>query len=619
MSDGSAWLTRRRIAILAVYLVAAGGLTLASQVLDRRLQTELGLRLSVYDNAAFKGEPVFRTTTPDVSLGFLEDHPDLPRRFFSARWEGVWYVPDSRTVELFVGGDDRVVVRIDGRTVLERNLETGLHTESRPVTVDAGFHDLSVDYAQFGGEYGLTVQSALVGKAPRAFDPETLFPSPPSQRALSVNQRLHLFRRATTWVWVVPPLLLLALVGVPVARGAGSRSTTRTLWLAGSSVFGVAFLGYWLNVLHFEPIVFARRQNFIFSADTWSTIGSMSELTFRDHIRQHPLFSLVTSTLVQTVQALSPAGLNRAILVTVALVAAANCTLAYAIFQRQLRTTSLACWLTMLYGCLFINLALFSIPETYALSTSMVLLYLLAAVSVRSPLGARQLVTLTLLATLAGLFNPPLLSLSVIHLLMLLRDRGLKAAIAPGLSSLGAAALVFALANLTIFGPDFYLNYVVDDQRYGSIFHFQSVSSIGTVLCGLFLFSVIAPRGYLTHHFTMADLTGYLESIPGGLAVAAYATFMVYVLWRMRPWADPLVLGLVTWLLTMAAFYIYFNPDGVMLYSVQVSFPLLLLAAAEFARLSPAFNAKYVLLGVFSCLVIIRNVAAVYAPIEIAP
>ena len=606
MTAGRWWLTRRGLTAVTIYLLVASGLSALSGALDRRFQTDHGLTLSFYDNAAFQGEPVLQQTTAEINLAFLEERPNLPRRFFSVRWEGVWYVPHAQTVDLHVGGDDRVVVALDGRTVHERSIETGFHSESRSLAVAPGFHDLRVSYEQYGGGYGLAVSFAATGKAPRAFDPEALFPSAPSRRALDINQRLRLLRRVALWAWLAPPIVLLALVSL-------------SQWLTGTAVFLVALLGYWLNVLHFEPVVFTRRQNIIFSADTWTTIGSMTELTFRDHIRQHPFFSLVTSTLVRLFEAVPPIGLNQAILMTLTLIAAVNCTLGYVILQRQLASTRLACWFAALYGCLFINLALFSIPETYTLSTSAVLVYILSATAVRSPIGTRQLCRLTLLATLAGLFNPPLLSLSVIHLAMLLRDRGARGTLVPAVSSLAASALLYVLANRTIFGPEFYLNFAVDSERYGSIGHFQDPASIGTVFCGLFLFAVVAPRGQLTHHFAVSDLTGYLQSLPGGVAIAVYAAFMLYVLWRIRPWKDSLVLGLLIWLLTMTAFYVYFNPDGVMLYSVQVLLLPLLFAAREFQRITPAFNLKYVLLGVFSGLMTLRNVSAVYAQIEILP
>ena len=77
------------------------------------------------------------------------------------------------------------------------------------------------------------------------------------------------------------------------------------------------------------------------------------------------------------------------------------------------------------------------------------------------------------------------------------------------------------------------------------------------------------------------------------------------------------MLGLIAWVVTMTAFYIYFNPDGVMLYAVQVAFVPLFLAAREFAGITSTF--KYVCLAGFLVLMILRNVSALYATVEIAP
>ena len=620
MADRHSRRARVAVMLVGVYLGIAIVLTVVSGSVHDRFQTEPGLTRSFYDNPNFEGSPVRREVSRDISLAFLDEHQELPRRFFSVRWSGVWYLPAAQTVDLYVGGDDRVVVSIDGQPVLERSARTSFDTVSRSLTLTAGMHRLSINYRQRGGGYGLTVLAVPTGNAPRSIDPETLFPSPPSSRALVVNRRLALLGSLVTTVWLVPPALLLTFVGLPALVRIGARSATGRVWLGGAVLFTVAFGGYYLNTLRFETLIFDReQQNVIFSADTWTTVGSMSSLSFREHIRQHPLFSLVTSTVVQGLQAVSPLTVNRAILITLALIAGINCTLAYLILYRVTTSIPIAGWFAAVYGCLFANLALFSIPETYALSTTAVLVYLLAAAGARSPIGPRQLVTLTLLAGLAGLFNPPLLSLSLIHIIMLLRGRALGAALPAAAWSLAATLLLFVAVNAAIFGPEFYQNYIVDNERYGSFEHFREPSSIATVLCGLFLFGVIAPRDQLAHDYTVANMGGYVESVPAGLAILAYAVFILYAIRRLRPHADPFQLGVLLWLAAMTVFYVYFNPDGVMLYSVQTLFPPLLFSALAFAKLTLPSVQKYVALALFVGLVVLRNVPAIYAAVEILP
>lgn len=620
MADRHVRRTRAGAILVAVYVVLATALTVASISLRARFQTESGLTRSVYDNPNFAGSPVRREISRDVSLAFLDEHPELPRRFFSVRWSGVWYVPEARTLDLYVGGDDRVVVSVDGRPVLERSARTGFDTVSRSLTLTAGVHRFTVNYRQRGGGYGLTVHAVPTGKAPRPIDLEALFPSPPSPRALVVNGRLAVLGNLVTALWLVPPALLLAFVGFPALVRVGARSATGRVWLGGAVLFTVAFGGYYLNTLRFETLIFDReQQNVIFSADTWTTVGSMSSLTFREHIRQHPLFSLVTSTVVRGLQVIAPLTVNRAILITLALIAAINCALAYFILHRVTGSMSIAGWFAAVYGCLFANLALFSIPETYALSTTAVLVYLLGATGTRSPMGPRQLVTLTGLAGLAGLFNPPLMSLSLIHLVMLLRGRALRAAVPAAAGSVAATVLLFVAVNAVIFGPEFYQNYTVDNERYGSFEHFREPSSIATVLCGLFLFGVIAPRDRLAHDYTVSDLGSYIESVPAGLAIFIYVVFIVYAIRRVRPHTDPFQLGALLWLAAMTSFYVYFNPDGVMLYSGQTLFLPLVFGAVAFAKLTLPSLQKYVALGLFVGLAVLRNVSAIYAAVEILP
>ena len=73
--------------------------------------------------------------------------------------------------------------------------------------------------------------------------------------------------------------------------------------------------------------------------------------------------------------------------------------------------------------------------------------------------------------------------------------------------------------------------------------------------------------------------------------------FILYAIRRLRPHADPFQLGVLLWLAAMTVFYVYFNPDGVMLYSVQTLFPPLLFSALAFAKLTLPSVQKYVALA----------------------
>ena len=221
--------TRSAIAI-ALYAVAATGLTWLSHALDVRLKTETGL-IQTFDVTEPERRRVFSRTVQDIDLDFLQDDPTLPTRFFEAEWNGVWYVPEHRELELYAGADDFVAVRIDRELVLIRNVAVGTSTISAPLSLGAGFHRVRVRYRQDRGGYSLHVLWAPAGGRPRPFDPERLFPTPPTPKQLAVNQRLRRLRNAASATVVVPPLVALVWFGWPIALRVGR---SRGPWLVGA-------------------------------------------------------------------------------------------------------------------------------------------------------------------------------------------------------------------------------------------------------------------------------------------------------------------------------------------------------------------------------------------------
>ena len=112
---------RRSVVVrLALYGAIVVGLTLLSVALDRWLKVETGLTRSVSVGPGFDGAQLLPpTVTWEISLAFVDDAPDSPRRYFSVRWEGYWRVVRDGAVDLYVGGDDRVRLSIDGQMILE--------------------------------------------------------------------------------------------------------------------------------------------------------------------------------------------------------------------------------------------------------------------------------------------------------------------------------------------------------------------------------------------------------------------------------------------------------------------------------------------------------------------
>ena len=163
-------MTARTASAVALYVVAATGLTWLSHALDARLKTETGL-IQTFDVTEPERRRVFSRTSQQIDLEFLRADPELPTRFFEVEWNGFWYVPEHQVVDLHAGADDFVSIRIDDEPVLIRDTAAGTQlTAAVPLSLSAGFHRVQVRYRQDGAGYGLTVLWAPAGGRPRPLD-----------------------------------------------------------------------------------------------------------------------------------------------------------------------------------------------------------------------------------------------------------------------------------------------------------------------------------------------------------------------------------------------------------------------------------------------------------------
>ena len=208
-------MTRRSAAVVGLYLVGGLALTALSYELDDQWKTTTGLVQSFERGVDAERDSLFTRTTSHIDLAFLDEQPDLPRRFFEVQWDGFWHVPEAQSVDVYAGGDDFVAVRVDDELVLERSVAVGMHTTTQRIALEAGLHHLSVHYRQRGGGYYLNVQWAPAGGRPRPLDAERLFPTAPEPDQIALNRRLRFLRQLATATWILPPLIFLFWVGVP--------------------------------------------------------------------------------------------------------------------------------------------------------------------------------------------------------------------------------------------------------------------------------------------------------------------------------------------------------------------------------------------------------------------
>jgi hypothetical protein len=214
--------SRRQTILIGVALA----LLLTGSAARWQLARRSGLTRTVFGDTGFAGSPLRIDRTTDVDLKFLDEDRHLPRRFFSARWQGVWYVTEPGTYRLHAGGDDRVAVSIDGRRMIERQNPAATGTVELPLNV--GPHGIIVEYEQVGGGAFLTLRTSKGGEPPQPLPPHRLFPDTPT----SGTRRLVAVLRPLRWgAWAGATLLALAAL-VLVARVARPAIANRRVRIA---------------------------------------------------------------------------------------------------------------------------------------------------------------------------------------------------------------------------------------------------------------------------------------------------------------------------------------------------------------------------------------------------
>ncbi len=151
------------------------------------LRTPSGLTRTVYREHGFGGGAAHVDVVPDVDLRFT-DRPHGPRRFFSARWAGVWHVDRAGAHDLF-SRRGRCGSAADrwARSCWSAAPRVGFPTTSVSRELTAGPHRIEIDYEQRAGGMFLNVGWARRGEAQKRFDQAQLFPAAPTPRQIRIN------------------------------------------------------------------------------------------------------------------------------------------------------------------------------------------------------------------------------------------------------------------------------------------------------------------------------------------------------------------------------------------------------------------------------------------------
>ena len=198
---------RRLRSAAGAYAAVALACAVAWLVLGSQAAERTGLQRELFLVNGFAGAP-FRTEVSDgISLDFLDEDERFPRRRFSARWRGYWYVPDGGPIAIHGEGDDRLTVHIDGEPVLRRYPPDQMYRASQVVTLEAGAHELLVEYEQEAGAYELDLRWSPLSAPMRRFAGHRLFQERPSADDVRLAQRAAWLGWLAALIWVAPLLI----------------------------------------------------------------------------------------------------------------------------------------------------------------------------------------------------------------------------------------------------------------------------------------------------------------------------------------------------------------------------------------------------------------------------
>ena len=204
----------------------AAGLTALLFVLSPGAADRTGVHRQVFPDVGFNGTPLLDDVGTTIALDFLNDDPDLPRQFFSARWTGYWYAREAGDVELHGAGDDRLDVWLDGELVIRRTPpDDDMHTLIRTVRLDAGAHELRVEYEQHDGAFNMRLEWAPPGERARPLPAYRLFQERPNLDDVHLAYGVAWLQPAVVTLWIVIILgIILAWLGMLAWQRVGLHS-----------------------------------------------------------------------------------------------------------------------------------------------------------------------------------------------------------------------------------------------------------------------------------------------------------------------------------------------------------------------------------------------------------
>ncbi|MCA9871884.1 MAG: hypothetical protein KC487_16080, partial [Anaerolineae bacterium] len=133
-----------------------------------------GLTGQYFEGELWEGEPAFTRVDPMLLFAWPEQEPwPAP---FSVRWTGTLTAPSSGIYRFQINADDGVRMWLDGELVGESMQPDNVNMIDTEVVLDAGPHDVRIDYFQRGGGKALEFWWQPPGEQLRPVQPGMLLP-----------------------------------------------------------------------------------------------------------------------------------------------------------------------------------------------------------------------------------------------------------------------------------------------------------------------------------------------------------------------------------------------------------------------------------------------------------
>jgi len=378
----------------------------------------------------------------------------------------------------------------------------------------------------------------------------------------------------------------------------------------------IAFIIFYQNFHYLSKFTLVGENNIIFGADTHDIAKLIWKDVFRTDMYKHLLFPFTLSPIRKIIKQVLTTSLIRSIIITFSCISALNVMGVFLLLKKLFLSNRFVLLFTGIYTFLFANLVLFSIPETYSLSNLFILIYLFILVYFQRQLNWRTCTILSIISAIAALYNPPLFSLIIIHLILSFFNSKFRDWILLAVSNLAIGLIIIFSSYYLLYRMEFVHFFTAYSEKHASLANFIDPEKIMTVIINFFFFSILSPVSHLPNQLGLRDLIAFLQSPIGILLflfIFSIICFGIYFVLTQKSDNQRLLTSTLVWILIMVLFYIYFNPQEAILYSSQILLPLILIIANTFKVYKISPRLKYSLMILLFVILAIYNTLALYS------